>query len=116
MDETISDQRQTHLCWVYSTARMWTRLIQNVTDEFAFTKQGNLKCNTYYDSDCLSYTFRCFDRKSLSPDCEKDNEKVDGLSVHGLAFLDASTFKGGPPNGLGGTGGTGGAYGFELIV
>ena len=87
MDETISNQREEPLCWAYCTARMWTRFIQNVTDEFAFTKQGNLKCNTYYDSECISKMslFECFEHKGLANDCKKDNERLYGL-LHGYLF------------------------------
>ena len=76
------------------------------------------------------FDFR-FERLDFPPPLPGGITKVDGVSVHGLAALDANfglTFKGGPPNGLGGTltggppyglGGplTGGPYGwvFELI-
>lgn len=87
MDKTISNQREEPLCWAYSIARMWTRFIQNVTDEFAFTKQGNLKCNTYYDSECISKMslFECFEREDLKKECKKDNERLYGL-LHAYLF------------------------------
>ena len=74
---TISNQGKEGLCWAYNSSRMWTRFIQNVTDEFASTKEGNLTCHTYYESGCISDTslFECFDREGLESDCEKDNER-----------------------------------------
>ena len=87
MEGTISDQGSEPLCWAYSSSRMWTRFIQNVTDEFATIKEGNLKCHTYYDSGCVSEgsIFDCFDREGLASDCDQDNEKVYGL-LHAYLF------------------------------
>jgi hypothetical protein len=66
---------------------MWTRFIQNVTDEFASTKEGDLKCHTYYDSGCISDTslFECFEREGIPFTCGKDNERLYGL-LHAYLF------------------------------
>ena len=87
MDGTISNQENEPLCWAYSASRMWSRFIQNVTDEFASIKEGDLNCNTYYESGCISKQslFECFERQGLPKDCKQENERVYGL-LHAYLF------------------------------